>query len=1289
MRKIYLLSFTAVLLVNTISYSQSTTGNTKNILAKWKTDPFDQQVFIENNGQFDDKINSSERILYGAQLGKVSVYFTADKVIYRYDKILLKGKVSANADNDDVKNLKHEVYFLSAAWEDANKSVTLEASDKRSDYYTYGKGSNGTIKASIFKRIIYKDIYRGVDAEYRFIKGKQGMKYSIIIHPGADMSKIKIAYKGVENISKNEEGDIIIDSKLDELTEHAPLSNYSGEVGKVNVSSVLNGNTESFIVSGNYDKSKTLIIDPWVTDPLFSAPGWDRAYDLDWDYHGNVYAYGGNVLTTMQFVKINSAGVIQWTYNASYLSNYTYGDFCTDKKSGSSYLLEAHPDGNVAKVSTNGTLLGIFSGNMDSMSEQWRAAFDECHGVVVIGGGGNVYDNHNQAATLDTDLSSMHWVNVLGLHTPLHDISLLALDPNGRQCYMYSAKTIYAGGDNMAMQLPLPTLSPTAYQAHEQLGFYEVASITYTGSFYGEQNANGMNGAAASPNWLYLYNGDTVRRYNKNTGVYVSGKPIRAHAPFRYGGIDVDACDNLFVGVADSLYILDSTYATKTIIPLHDTVYDVHLGQNGAVYACGKGFVTQLSDPIPPVQPFTTSFTYPSSCSACNATATINPTCGIAPFAFLWSNGNTNETDTGLCAGVYSFKMTNGACPPQIDSGTVIINGKAGYTASVSDTNPGCVYSKGNITSYPSGGSPPYTYKWSNGETTQKDTGLAPGTYTCTITDITGCKTFVIATLINTSPPFITVSPSNDTICSGNNVTLNASGGVTYNWSPHAGLSCYNCPSPTASPLSTTTYTVVGTDGNGCKGIDTAIIKVISKPKITITGKDSICPGTADTLTVSGGRTYIWSNLDTASTIIINPATTETISVTAYNGLCSSDTTFTIYATNPVSHIVAGKDSICLGETDTLKAFGGGSYRWSNQSTSTSIIVSPNTSTTYTLYVKNGTCSDSTTINIGILKPLSSSLYLRKDSICSGDTANIAAIVTGAIPTSYTWSTGSTASSISVTPAVTTTYTSTVYGKCDTVSRVITVTVVPRPILSINYPNECENTPVLIQANVTGQGPFTYLWSPGGQTLDTLRVKDTIQTYTVSVTNVCSVVQTFTLIPDVPVLNACCDKTIIAGDDTTIVANGNGIINYQWLDANGVTCLNPICDSVRVNPTVTTTYTVIGTDTLGCEVERIITIVVEQPCADFNVPNVFTPANGGSIGIDKVFYINTGNVNSWSINIYNRWGQELFKTTNPSQYWDGNTESGGQAPAGVYYYIINATCHGSNYKKDGFVQLIR
>jgi len=1373
MKRIFTLISIFLLLLSIGGYAQTTGNKGAGFQTKWKTSPFDNLVFIENNGQFDGKIKSGEKILYGVHLGKVDIYFTSHKVIYRYDRIYFKKSSEPNADPDDIKNMKHETHFLETEWEGASQSASVEAKGKKTNYYTYSSGSK-TIKASIFKQIVYKNLYPGIDAVYQFTEGKDGIEYSLIVHPGADLSNIKINYTGAKSISRNGSGELIINSELNTLTEHAPTTTYLGETSNIALSTALAGHVESFKADAGYDKTKTIVIDPWITDPLFTNR--DKAYDLNWDYFGNVYAYGNDV-SNLQLVKMNKLGVIQWTYNAVSISGGYYGAFTADKVTGTSYLCEGFPGGTVLKVNSNGTLVGTFAGDPTDINELWRARFDPCNRNIVIAGGGT--SGTYQAGVLDSDMSSINPVNILGATGACHDMSLIAIDPDGNHCYIGAARSLSFDPlhfNNFIMQLPLPSLSPTIYGVHEDCHFIEVSSILYVGDGNSVE-ANGMNGAAASPNWLYLYNGDTLRRYHKNTGAFVSQFPIRLNSPFEYGGLDVDPCDNIFVGVVDSIYVLDSLYTLQAKIPLQDTVFDVQLGQKGALYACGVGFVTQLTNPVTPTLISSASGT-PSSCSACNGTATVNINCGVAPYIYRWSDGNANQTDTGLCAGVYTVTVTDASCPPRIDTAIVNVTGENGFNAFITDTNPDCALRKGNATIHVTGGVPPYQYNWSNGSTKQYDTGLVAGTYVCIVTDNTGCRFEVGVTLVNPTAPKVKIVPDLDSICIGSSIVLNVSGAKTYLWNISPSLSCDTCSNPTATPNVTTTYTVTGMDSIGCTAIVVSTIKVSTPPKPVITGKDSVCSGYIDTLKVTGGTSYLWSTGATTTSINYNTITTQTITVTAHNGLCSGDTSFVIHVVSASAILTASADSVCPGDSVLLTGGGGISYKWSTGKTTSSIWINPLTTKTYTLHAYAGTCNDSVTKLIKVIPKITATISAQNDTICPLGTSTITVAGEGGAVSGYKWSTGATTSAITVTSSVTTTYTATVYGLCDSVQRTMQVVVIPLAKPSISGTNWkcagikdtltvssltnpttylwsngkttttivtgginadsifmvtafnslgcpvtiidtvllrqppsvvanppaifCAGQPITLTALANGTyPPFTYNWSTG-QTGPSITIDpgpDTTTTYTVTASNGCSNMATTTAIPNVPILYACCNQILFIEHDSAnrhdtaiLVASGNSK-KYQWIeqpDNGSITCLNPpLCDSIRAITTVSTTYTVVGTDSNGCQTEQLLFVTIDIPCFDLTIPNVFTPTNPGILGLDDVFYIKTQNVNGWDLTIYDRWGKEMYHSTNPYQYWNGNTEGGGKAPAGVYYYIINSTCQNSTYKKDGFVQLIR
>src|SRR5207244_2688103 len=119
------------------------------------------------------------------------------------------------------------------------------------------------------------------------------------------------------------------------------VSFYQDDNKKVNSAFELNGNEVTF-KTDNYDNSKTVVVDPWTTNPVF--PTWDRAYDVVYDRNGNVWAYGGAY--PWHLSKFSPTGVILWTYLAAAMYNSgcctgsCYGDVAVDETSGSCYLSE-------------------------------------------------------------------------------------------------------------------------------------------------------------------------------------------------------------------------------------------------------------------------------------------------------------------------------------------------------------------------------------------------------------------------------------------------------------------------------------------------------------------------------------------------------------------------------------------------------------------------------------------------------------------------------------------------------------------------------------------------------------------------------------------------------------------------------------------------------------------------------------------------------------------------------------------------------------------------------------
>jgi gliding motility-associated-like protein len=1333
-------------------------------------------AFQENKGQFPASAKGW-KILYGCNYDGVDIYLTDKGIIYNISKSDQDSTERAigKADPDENhKKITITYQHIFIKWENAAANPQIDADSRTPYYFSQGIGG-GNYKENVtgikgYQKIVYHNLYPGVDLEFSFHPGK-GIEYAVKAKPGADASVFKMKYSGDLGLSFDDSHNLHIGSIIGDIIDHAPVVTSGGK--EIPSAFQKTGNNEISFKFDNTTNSE-IVIDPWTVFPI-TPVSW--ACDIAIDNADNTYVleYSYPSAMLMYVQQYNPLGSLIWTYSlyeftstpfnsievdSSSVDPIYFSDFAVDP-SGNSYVanplfwantFSGNTFGLVCLDSTGHRKYLDYSYSADSISETWNMAYS-CADSMLVEGGCRVCCDHAQFDGVNLATGNPN----LGEYADdaIGEIYAGTLAPNGNY-YALSA----IPGD--AMTGPNNLLSGTVTKTHCSLNWS--LNVTYPDIDYNSRETPhqlGTNGIVASCSYLYTSDGLVLDQRDLNTGALIN----TTHIPkgnnvsgTDNSGLGVDlGCGNVYAGSDSAIYVFDENLnligSYTTGIP--GNIYGLTCN-NGLVSACGdnpsgSGFVVQVAA-MQCSSGITKTHTN-ATCTGNIGTASATATFCSGPYTYLWSpGGQTTQTITGLSAGVYTVTITpHGACFSNSD--TINVGGPA---ALVSHTDASCSKdSSGTASVNISGGNSPFTYLWSNGATTQVDTGLTVGEYYVTVTDSSGCIFKDSVDIIKGNAPVIKVTPSPDSICYGNNVILTASGGKTYSWLPNSGLNCYTCPSPTASPTATTTYTISGVDSTGCSATTTVNVKVFSTPKPLITGKDSVCSGFTDTLSSSGGTTYVWSTGATTSSITKTITTNETFTVTAYNGQCFHDTTFTVaIVPTPTAVATATPDSVCQGDSVQLSAKGGVTYKWSTGNTSSSIWVKPATTTTYTLHAYAGTCSDTTTVNVKIA-PATTATISPDDSICPGGTATLTATGSGG-PVTYKWNTGETSSSISVSPGATTTYTATVFGLCDSVHVQAKVTVVPLPVPVITgTPEKCKgikdtltvsggcsykwnsgNTTaiyytgainsdstiyvtvkncfgcavkdsftvnvkapptvtftnviacagecVTLTANASGSG-LTYSWSNGATTDTTTVCPYADSTFSVTVSNGCAVKRSTTVSVYTPLLFACCDTTISSGESTILTANSSS--TYSWVPTTGLNC--DTCATVTATPSVTTIYTVTGTDAHGCRDSRTIEVKVEINCFNFTVPNVFTPNMAGPTGVNDEFYIKTENITNWSITIYDRWGKEMFNSTNPLAYWNGNTEGGSEAPDGVYYYILSGTCQSTTYKRDGFLQLIR
>ncbi|MGL4596692.1 MAG: T9SS type A sorting domain-containing protein, partial [Bacteroidia bacterium] len=199
----------------------------------------------------------------------------------------------------------------------------------------------------------------------------------------------------------------------------------------------------------------------------------------------------------------------------------------------------------------------------------------------------------------------------------------------------------------------------------------------------------------------------------------------------------------------------------------------VHIYNISDANGCNTTLFDTITSPDPIV--VSAAITNVSCNGGSNGLIDLTVNGGTPGYTFLWSNNATTEDLTGLSAGSYSGMVTDAnGC---IDSGTVVITEPAVLFANSLIANPTtCGGTDGSINVVTSGGTPAYTYLWSNNATTEDLSGLGAGFYSCTTTDSLGCATTFSVTLTDPNPPAVTFNFQQATICESDaSITMSGS----------------------------------------------------------------------------------------------------------------------------------------------------------------------------------------------------------------------------------------------------------------------------------------------------------------------------------------------------------------------------------------------------------------------------------------------------------------------------------------------------------------------------------
>jgi len=500
-------------------------------------------------------------------------------------------------------------------------------------------------------------------------------------------------------------------------------------------------------------------------------------------------------------------------------------------------------------------------------------------------------------------------------------------------------------------------------------------------------------------------------------------------------------------------------------------------------------------------------------CAGNTATLTANATSGAT---YQWATGtfpgitllgtNSTQTVNPAVTTSYSVLVTVNSCTAFATS-TVFIGSSLSINASSSATQ---VCTGASATLSATGAT---SYTWASPSNTNIGTTASVvvnptvnTTYTVTgeNSGCTGTQTISIATTSNVT---YTLAATAATVCPGQTVGLTATGGVNYTWSPGGSLSTTSGSATTAAPLVQTTYSVIGNDGAGCSGSGNITIYIGGAPALAVASTASaVCAGYSSTLTASGASSYTWTGTTLTvainqSSIAVGPGTYTLMGSTG--AACSGQTVVTVASSPPLNVMVSqNTTTTCIAYNSpkfskpvTLTASGASTYNWfpCNQYISICIgpvvNVRPPTSTCYTVTGNTSVCSGSAVVCVTVVPQYTVSVTPPLPIMCVEDSLKLCVANIGSVsvsPYSYVWTEPANAPPPTLdnpyapcvrafpsnTISTGLTYTTEVFDArgCVSVPKLVTVTVIPRPLTTVTTPsiNGVPTNTICFVKNTTG-----------------------------------------------------------------------------------------------------------------------------------------------------------------------------------------------------------------------------
>ena len=596
---------------------------------------------------------------------------------------------------------------------------------------------------------------------------------------------------------------------------------------------------------------------------------------------------------------------------------------------------------------------------------------------------------------------------------------------------------------------------------------------------------------------------------------------------------------------------------------------------------------------------------------------------GLTPYTYSWSNGATSEDLNNLSEGTYTITVTDANGTVASDSYT--INEPDYMWTMISGSSYICNGEWTYVDVFTSGGTPPYSYLWSNGETSGHLYGIPAGNYTLTITDANGCTDFASHEINEASAMSVTGIETHVSCTNAGDgaIDITVTGGVypneplttTYVWSNGATTEDLSGLAPGAYSV-----TVTNTPSYNWAACEESASFTITEPSLleipnsVITGASTAgaSDGAID-VTVSGGTmpyAFSWSNGGVTEDLNGLTAGTYSLTVTDGNG-CSVYANYDVLEAldpllitlNSISHVSCSWDSDGAIDISVSGGLAPYTYSWSNGATSEDLNNLSGGTFTVTVTDANGiVANDSYTIN----EPdyLFATVHADPTYICNGGSSNIDVWVNGGTPPyTYLWDNGSASDYVYGVSGGTHYVTVTDANGCTEIMSGIVKEATPMVIAGVETNVSCNGaTDGEIDITFSG-GEFvnrpvvtTFNWSNGATTEDLSGLAPGV--YTITITNtlngnwaVCSEIASFTITqPDLlEITNSIItDVSTFGGSDGAIeitVSGGTMPYAFSWSNSGATEDLSGLSAG---------TYGLTVTDANGCA-EYATYSVLESP----------------------------------------------------------------------------------------------